>query len=110
MAETIKVLAQSNPSALTLTDIYTVPAGKSTVVSSLVLANRSTSANTTFRLSLAIGGAVDALAQYLYYDVILFAQDTFIATIGVTLAATDVVRVRVNDAIVSVNVLGAEVS
>ena|SRR5207237_1623398 len=109
MAEVLKVLAQSNPPALTLTDVYTVPAATSTVVSSLVLANRA-AVDTTFRLSLAISGAADSLKQYLYYDVTLFARDTFIATIGVTLAAADVVRVYVNDASVSINVLGAEES
>ena len=109
MAEVLKVLAQSNPPATTLTDVYTVPAATSTVVSSLVLANRGAT-DTTFRLALAIAGTADALKQYLYYDVTLFARDTFIASIGATLAAADVVRVFVNDANVSINVLGAEES
>src|SRR5437762_13799122 len=106
MAEVLKVLAQSNPLATTLTDVYTVPAATSTVVSSLVLANRGAT-DRTFRLALAIAGAADALKQYLYYDVALFARDTLIASIAVTLAGAHVVRVLGHGATVTVNVLCA---
>lgn len=109
MADTFKILAQSAPAATTLTDIYTVPGSTSTTISSAVICNRSASA-ITFRLSVAIAGAADTNAQYLYYDQSVDANSTFIATIGMTLATTDKVRAYVSAATVSVNLFGVEVT
>lgn len=109
MANTIKVLAQSAPSATTLTDVYTVPSATTAVVSSLVVCNRGGTA-TTFRISVAVAGAADATKQYLYYDVAIAANDTFVATIGLTLGTADVVRAYAGNANLSVNVYGEEVT
>lgn len=92
MPNVIKVLGQSKPSATTLTAAYTVPALTSTVVSSLVVCNQSATA-TTFRIAIQPAGAAIEPKHYIYYDVILAGNDTFIATIGLTLGATDVVSV-----------------
>jgi hypothetical protein len=107
MADTTKVLAQTNPSATTLTDSYTVPASTATVISSVVICNQAAVA-ASFRVSVAIAGAGDTAKQYLYYDESLAANDTFIATIGITLAATDVVRVYASNATMSFNLFGLE--
>lgn len=109
MADAYKNLAQSAPLATTLTDIYTVPGGKSAVVSSIFLTNRSAT-TTTFRVAVAVAGAADTTKQYLYYDFDLPAYDVFEITGGIALSATDVLRVYVLDAVVSVNVFGLEVS
>lgn len=109
MADTLKVLGQASLAATTLTDLYTVPAATGTTISSVVLCNRSATP-TTFRLSVAQAGAADAVAQYLYYDVPLAGNDTYVATIGITLAATDKIRAYVGAATVSVTVFGVEVS
>ena len=109
MADTLKVLAQSNPVAATLTDAYTVPAATSTTVSSVVVANRSAVA-TTFRISVAVAGAADAAQQYLYYDMAISGNDTFVATIGISLAATDVVRVYATLATLSFSIFGVEIT
>lgn len=103
----VKVLGQLNPSINVLTDFYTVPALKTVVTSSIVICNQSAVA-VHFRISVAVAGAVDAVKQYLYYDIGLSANDTFIATIGFTLAASDVVRVRADSASVSFNLFGDE--
>lgn len=58
MANTYKVLSQTNPSATTLTDSYTVPAATQAIVSSISVANRS-AISTSFRISVAIAGAAD---------------------------------------------------
>jgi hypothetical protein len=50
-----KVLGQSNPAATTLTTLYTVPAGKETVVSSISVANLTATA-ATFRLAVRPAG------------------------------------------------------
>jgi len=109
MADTFKIIAQSNPSAATLTDAYTSPASTSTTISSIVVANRSAT-GTSFRISVAQAGAADDNKQYLYYDVAIAGNDTFVATIGVTLAATDVLRVYATLATLSFNVFGVQVA
>ncbi len=107
MADTLKVLAQTAPSATTLTDVYTVPASTSATISSVVICNRSSA--TTFRMTVAPAGAVSANQHYLYMDQEIAANTTFIATIGITMAATDVLRVYAGTANLSVNVFGVEV-
>jgi len=92
MATTLKVLWQSNPSATTLTTLYTVPAATSTVASSIVICNRSATA-TSFRVAVRPAWAGISNEHYLYYDVTIAGNDTFIATIGISLATTDVVSV-----------------
>lgn len=109
MAEQNKILGQSAPAATTLTDLYTVPALTQTVASSVVVCNRG-GTSTTFRISLAPAGAADAVSQYTYYDVVIPKNDTFVATIGITLATTDKVRVYAGNANLTFTLLGVEVS
>lgn len=107
MATTLKVLGQSNPSATTLTTLYTVPASTSTVCSSITVCNRSATA-TSFRVAVRPAGAAISNEHYIYYDVTLAGNDTFIATIGITLATTDVVSVYSTLATLSFNLFGQE--
>lgn len=109
MADTLKVLSQSLPAAGALTNLYTVPSLTSTVVSSLIICNEGSTA-TTFRVSIAPAGAADALSQYIYYDVPLAANDTFIFTGGISLATTGVVRVRSASGLVAFSLFGVEVT
>lgn len=108
MADSLKILGQINPSATTLTDLYVVPGSTSTAVSSLVVCNRSSSA-TTFRVSVAQAGAADSLLQYLYYDVSVMGNSSFVATIGITLASTDKIRCYAGAATLTFSVFGVEV-
>lgn len=109
MAEALKVLGQAALAATTLTDVYTVPASTSATVSTITVCNRGATA-ATFRISVAVAGAADTPAQYIYYDQALDAYSTYAATIGVTLAATAKIRAYASTANVSVNVFGIEVS
>ena len=109
MADTFKILGQAALAATTSTAVYTVPAATSTTVSSVVICNRGAT-SCTFRLSTAIAGAVLANAQYIYYDQPLDPNSTFVATLGLTLATTDVIRAYASTANVSVNVYGVEVT
>lgn len=109
MSESFKVLAQSSPSAGALTDLYTVPALTSASISSVVICNQNAAINIVFRIAIAVAGAVDNPKQYLYYDLPLGSNDTFIATIGVALAAGDVVRIRADQDSISFNLFGVEV-
>lgn len=107
--DTVKVLAQVKPAATTLTTAYTVPASTSTTMSSIVICNTSASVS-YFRISVCVAGAADDLKQYLYYDLPLDSNDTFIATIGLTLAATDVIKVRSSDGNLAFNFSGIEIA
>ncbi len=109
MATTLKILGQTSPSALTETDLYSVPAVTSAVVSTITICNRSTS-QATFRVSVSVAGAATGNKDYIYYDVILGGNDTFAATMGISLAATDKIRVYSSTANLSFNLFGQEIS
>ena len=107
MADTLKVLAQINPVAATLTDAYTVPAATSAIVDVLVC-NRSAVA-TSFRVSVAVAGVADDNTQYQAYDEVI-AGNARARIAGITLAATDVVRVYATLATLTFTVVGIEVT
>jgi hypothetical protein len=109
MATTYKVLGQVSPSATTETALYTVPSAKSAIGSSIIIANRGTSV-ASFRVSIAVGGLTTTNKDYIYYDLPIGANDTFIATIGITLATTDEVRVYASNTNLSFSLYGSEIS
>ena len=102
-----KVLAQSNPSATTATNIYTVGASTQTVISTITVANLTTSA-TSFRIAIRPDGETLANKHYIAYDVTLGASDTTALTLGITLDAADVVTVYAGSASVAFNIFGTE--
>lgn len=109
MASTYKVLGQSNPAAATNTDLYTVPASTSTVCSTLVIANTAATA-TTFRVAVRPAGAAITTAHYLVYGANIPANDSVFLTLGISLAATDVVTVYAGSANVVFNLFGSEIA
>jgi glucose-6-phosphate dehydrogenase assembly protein OpcA len=104
-----KVLGQSNPSATTLTTLYTVPAATEAVVSSIVIANLAASA-ATFRIAIRPNGASIANSQYIAYDITVGASDSTVLTLGLTLDATDVLSVYASTATVTFSAFGSEIS
>jgi len=108
MATTYKVLGQSNPAATTLTTLYTVPASTSTVISTITVANQAATA-ATYRIAVRVAAASITASQYLAYDVSLPANATDTLTLGVTVAATDVISVYASSATMSFNAFGSEI-
>jgi hypothetical protein len=108
MATTYKVLGQSNPSAASDSTLYTVPAATSTVLSTISVANLGTSG--TFRVAVRPAGASIANQHYLAYDVGLNANDAITFTLGITLAATDVVTVRASNTSFAFSAFGSEIT
>jgi hypothetical protein len=104
-----KVLGQSNPAANTNADPYTVPSGKSAILSTIAICNQG-SAITTFRVAIRPAGAAIAAVHYIAYDSNVEGNDSVFLTLGITLAAGDVVTVRAGTANVSFNVFGNEIS
>lgn len=95
---------QAIPAAGVLTDVFTFAAhsqfaqppdpGAGSLygtLTSLVISNHDDDA-TTFRVSLALQGAADTAAQYLYYDTPLQGNDTFLAQFDLRIRRGDVVR------------------
>jgi len=109
MATAYKVLGQVAPSATTATAVYTVPSATSAVVSSVAVCNRSAS-DATYRISIRPAGATLANEHYLVYDSTATANDTIIFTIGITLAATDVLEVYASSADLTFQALGSEIT
>lgn len=109
MATTYKVLAQSAPSATTATDIYTVPTSTATVVSTMVVANRASTA-ATYRIAIRPNGATLANQHYLAYDVAVGGGDSTTLTLGITMDAADVVTVYASTANLSFNIFGSEIA
>lgn len=108
MATTYKVLGQSAPSATTNTTLYTVPSATSAVASTLSICNRGVS--TTFRIAVRPAGATIANEHYIVYDNYVSAGDTIFLTLGITLAATDVVTVYAGTATTSFGLFGSEIT
>lgn len=108
MAIAYKVLGQSAPAATTNTTLYTVPSATSTAASTLVICNRG--ASTSFRVAVRPGGATIANEHYIVYDNFVNQYDSVFLTIGVTLAATDVVTVYAGSANLSFSLFGSEIT
>jgi hypothetical protein len=104
-----KVLGQQAPAAATATTLYTVPAATQTVLSTLNVCNTSTS-SATYRVAIRPAGATLALIHYIVYDAVVLANDSVPITIGITLAATDVVTVYSSSAALVFSAFGSEVT
>ena len=112
MATEYKVLAQNTLTANTNTDIYSVPAGKSAVISTISICNLTASAQ-TYRLAVtssATAASAVTNAEHIAYDVSIAANDTVALTLGVTAEAGKKIVARSNSASVAFNLFGSEVS
>lgn len=108
MALNYKVLGQSSPSATTNTTLYTVPAQKETVVSSIVVVNKAGSSG-TFRIAVRPNAETLANKHYIAYDETLSSNTRVTLTLGITLDAADVVTIYASSADFSFNAFGVEI-
>ncbi len=108
MATTYKVLGQLPP-ASTSGDLYTVPSATSTVVSTIAVCNRAAT-SATYRIAIRVAGSALSNEEYIAYDAAITANNSTFITIGVTLAATDVITVYASTADLSFNAFGSEIA
>ena len=106
MAQRYKVLGQSAPAATTLTSLYTVHANTSAVISTISVCNRGVT--TSFRVAIRPAGATIANEHYIVYENVVNQYDSVFLTIGVSLAASDVLSVYSGTADLSFNAFGVE--
>jgi hypothetical protein len=90
---TYKVLGVSAPADTNNANLYTAPAGTEAVVSTLAISNVTGSA-VAARVFIRVGGAAAAIGNALVYDTPIAANSTTALSLGITLAATDIITVR----------------
>jgi hypothetical protein len=109
MAISYKVLGQINPSANTLATLYTVPFATNTVISTITVCNQSTTP-AAFSIAVRPAGVAIVNSHYINFDTLVLGNDTVALTLGITLAATDVLSCNANTSTVSFNAFGSELS
>lgn len=100
------VVKQISSVSNTNVDLFT--STKDTVCSSVVVCNR-TSDDATFRISIRARGTDVSEISYLYYDLPVSGNDTFIATIGITLPENYIVSIYSNTNNLTFNLFGKEI-
>jgi hypothetical protein len=110
MAFTYKVLGQAAPNAATTSNVYTVPAATQAVVSTIIITNRNSNANATYRIAVQPAGAALANQHYIAYEAPVTAFDSVALTLGLSLGNTDVVSVYSANANISYSVFGTEIT
>ena len=108
MATAYKILGQVAPSATTNTTLYTVPAGKQAVVSTIMVVNRTVTAQ-AFRIAVRPAGAALSNEHYLAYDIAVGLSDSTTLTLGIALSATDVITVYGATNNLSFSAFGSEI-
>jgi hypothetical protein len=109
MPTNYKVLGQVAPDATTDTTLYTVPTATEAVISTIIVANRTSTA-ATYRIAIRPDAATLANEHYIAYDVTVGASDSTTLTLGLTLDAADVITVRSSTAELSFSVFGSEIT
>lgn len=110
MAEVYKTLGQLDLTTTSLTDLYVTPTDTEAVVSTIIIANRAGN-STTYSIAIRTNGDSISNKHYIAFGVPLGANDSTTLTLGITLAATDVVSVlAADDNAVSVNMFGTEIT
>lgn len=109
MATAVKVLGQSNPSAATSTTLYACPGSTQTIISSIIVCNRSATP-TSYRVSIDVNGAGDSNEDYIAYDVPIGANESIAIGHGVTIDDTDLIRVYATLATLTFSAFGQEIT
>lgn len=105
-----KVLGRKAAAATTAEELYATPASSAAVVSTIVIANRATSAK-TYRLAVKPAtGTTLATEHYLAYDVSIAANDSVALTLGITLAAGNVIVTYASSADLTFTAFGSELA
>jgi hypothetical protein len=109
MPQAHKVLGQVNPSAASLSTLYTVPASTQALCSTVCVCNTGATA-TTYRIAVRPAAAAISTSHYLVFDSSVAAYDSVMFTLGISLAATDVVSVYAGSANAAFSLFGVEIT
>jgi hypothetical protein len=109
MAEAIGISQAAIAVANTEESLYIVPGSTYSVVSSIVICNRSNSP-VTYRWAVVPGGGAAGNANWNEYDETLLGNEPAFRTLGVTLPTGAEVRIRANSTDVSFSLYYVEVT
>ena len=104
MATTFKVLGQTAPT--TGQPALVTAQGAGVVVSSITVANRSSSATDYFYIRVAVADAASTNAQFVAFKVAVAAQSVATLTLGITLSAADTIYAYSDNYTCSYNAFG----
>ena len=93
MSNAYKILGQSAPSDTSNADLYTVPASRSAVVSTLLITNTSSSSSVC-KIYARQNGATASTSNAIIYDAEIKGNDFIAVTLGLTLGENDVITVQ----------------
>jgi len=108
MPTTYKVLGQANGNTV-IANVYTVPAATQAVISTIVIANRSTS-NANYRIAVQPAGAALSNQHYIAFDSVVAGNDSIALSLGLTMGNTDVLSVNASSNVLSFSVFGSEIT
>jgi hypothetical protein len=110
MPTNYKVLGQSAPTNTSNANMYTVPSATQAVVSTIVITNTTTS-SALGRIFVRPAGATAAAGNAIVYDANFSGSSTTTMTLGITLAATDIITVSSSVAnALTFHAFGSEIS
>lgn len=109
MPTTIKILGQVNPAATTETQLY-ASTGVTAAVSSIVVCNQA-GTSATYRIAVVDSTSGSAAAKnWIVYGATVPASDTVVIPAGITMAASQQIRVFASTANLSFSAFGTEIS
>lgn len=88
-----QILARSKPAAATPVDLYVVPQKGSVHILGALVCNAAGSGS-KIRLSISPQGVTTAAEDFLYFDLPIIANDTFLLEIDTTLRVADTIRAQ----------------
>ena len=109
MANAYKILGQVADASANDVELYLVGAGKEAVVSTIIVCNRESSAN-TFRIATKDDNSAVGNQDYIAYDTNIDANDTIALTLGITLETGAEISVGASDANVTFQAYGTEIT
>ena len=112
MAQAYKILGQINPTGNTQSNVYTVPASTSAIVSSIMVSN-PTSANVTYSLIVVPTASYTAPAATKYFlarGAAIPPNDVISINLGLTLPATTILAANASSSSLSFSAFGVEIS
>ena len=109
MANAYKILGQVADASANDVELYLVPAATEAIVSTIIVTNRETAAN-TFRIATKSDNSAVADTDYVAYDTSIAANDSLTLTLGITLQAGAEISVGASDANVTFQAYGTEIT
>lgn len=100
---------QGTASTGTYATLYTTPSATQAVISTIVICNTA-SASATYRIGMDTTAGTPGASEWLVYDATIAANDTVCLTLGVTMPASNFIRVSSSANTVTFSAFLSEIS